>query len=155
MVERRQCQNPDCGKIHRCLPPQVTRFKHFLTEIIEDTVDDVVKPEDPDDPGGRFIESPAPRTVSGWKGWISHNTPYIDGYLRATGYNILEHNAQLLKSGIPLLETLRKDGGGWLAAVQTIIYNAGGALEPWYRPGCQHRCTGRGPVPDDGIIAPT
>ena len=27
----------------------------------------------------------------------------------------------------------RKDGGGWLAAIQQIIYNSGGFLEPWYR----------------------
>ena len=44
MIERRKCQNPDCNRLHRCLPSQLTRFKHFLTEIIEDTVDDIVVP---------------------------------------------------------------------------------------------------------------
>ena len=55
MIERRKCQNPDCSRLHRCLPAQLTRFKHFLTEIIEDTVDDIVVPEDPEDPGDDIV----------------------------------------------------------------------------------------------------
>ena len=71
MIERRKCQNPDCKKLHRCLPSQLTRFKHFLTDIIENVVDDIVIPEDPYDPTaekeGATIESPSLRTVSRWK----------------------------------------------------------------------------------------
>ncbi len=122
----------------------MTKFKHFLTEIIEDTVDDVVKPEDPDDPGECFIESPSPRTVEGWKEWIRHNTPYIDGYLKAAGHSILGLSTQFLKSGVSLLKELRDDGGGWLATVQSIIYNSGGSLEPYYRIRARHQCTDLG-----------
>lgn len=136
MIERRKCQNPDCKKLHRCLPSQLTRFKHFLTEIIENTVDDIVIPEDPNDPTAEredtIIESPSPRTVSRWKKWIAHNTPNINGYLKSFGYSIFGLSTQFLKSGISLLEELRNDGGGWLAVVQHIIYNAGGFLDPCY-----------------------
>lgn len=131
LIERRKCQNPACGKLHRCLPSQLTRFKHFATEVIEDTCDEVVIPEDPESPD--FIESPSPRTVAGWKEWVRHNTPNINGYLRTAGYSILGFSVQFLKSGVSLLDELRKDGGGWLAAIQQIIYNSGGFLEPWYR----------------------
>jgi hypothetical protein len=136
MIERRKCQNPGCKKLHRCLPSQLTRFKHFLTEIIENTVDDVVIPEDPHDPTaekeGSTIESPSLRTVTGWKAWLEHNTPNINGYLKLLGHSILGLSTQFLKSGISLLDELRRDGGGWLATVQHVIYNAGGALEPCY-----------------------
>ena len=131
MIERRRCQNPSCRKLHRCLPSQLTRFKHFLTEIIEDTVDGIVVPEDPENPG-EFIDSPSARTVSGWKAWVRYNTPNINGYLKVAGQSILGLSTQFLKSGISLLEQLREDGGGWLAAVQAIIYNSGGSLSPFY-----------------------
>ena len=132
MIERRKCQNPACKKLHRCLPPQLTKFKHFATEIIEDTVDDVVIPEDPDGPEEEFIESPSSHTVTRWKQWIEKNTANINGYLRAFGHSILGFSTQFLKSEISLLEELRKTGGGWLAAIQQVIYNAGGFLDPLY-----------------------
>mgnify|MGYP007056188598 FL=1 len=135
MIERRKCQNPDCKKLHRCLPSQLTRFKHFLTEIIENTVDDVVIPEDPNDPIAvkeDVIESPSLRTVSGWKAWIEHNTANVNGYLKSVGHSILGFSVQFLKSRISLLDELRTDGSGWLATIQHIIYNAGGLLEPFY-----------------------
>ena len=136
MIDRRKCQNPNCKKLHRCLPSQLTRFKHFLTEIIENTVDDIVIPEDPDDPTaekeGETIESPSLRTVARWKAWIEHNITNVNGYLKSVASSILGLSTQFLKSGISLLDELRKDGGGWLAAVQHVIYNAGGILEPYY-----------------------
>ena len=136
MIERRKCQNPNCKKLHRCLPSQLTRFKHFMTEIIENTVDDIVIPEDPEDPAaekaGAIIESPSLRTVIRWKEWITHNKANINGYLKSFGHSILGLSIQFLKSGISLLDELRCDGGGWLATVQHVIYNAGGFLEPYY-----------------------
>lgn len=136
MIERRKCQNPCCKKLHRCLPSQLTRFKHFLTEIIERTVDDVVIPEDPNDSTaekeGATIESPSLRTVSRWKAWVEHNKANINGFLKSVGHSILGFSIQFLKSGISLLDELRNDRGGWLATVQHIIYNAGGSLEPCY-----------------------
>ena len=136
IIERRKCQNTNCKKLHRCLPSQLTRFKHFLTEIIENTVDDVVIPEDPHDPTaekeGTTIESPSLHTVARWKSWIEHNEANVNGYLKSFGYSILGLSIQFLKSGISLLDELRCDGGGWLAAVQHVIYNAGGFLEPYY-----------------------
>ena len=132
MIERRRCQNPDCQKLHRCLPSQLTKFKHFLTEIIEDTVDDVVIPEDPEQPGDEIIVSPSPRTVARWKEWVRHNTPNINGYLKTIGHGILGLSIQFLKSRVSLLDELRKEGGGWLATVQCIVYGAGGFLEPYY-----------------------
>ena len=136
MIERRKCQNPDCGKLHRCLPSQLTKFKHFLTEIIEDTVDDIVVPEDPNDPTSEkedaTIESPTLRTVARWKAWIEYNASYINGYLKAAGYSILGLSTKFLKSRVSLLDELRKNGSGWLSTVQQIIYNTGGFLEPVY-----------------------
>ena len=135
MIERRKCQSPNCGMLHRCLPSQLSRFKHFLTEIIEDTVDDVVSPEDSEGPEEEFIESPSLRTVNRWKNWIDHNKANINGYLKAAGHGILGFSQQFLKSGISLLDELRRDGAGWLAAVQHVIYNSGGSLHPYYRSG--------------------
>ena len=136
MIERRKCQNPGCKKLHRCLPSQLTRFKHFLTDIIENTVDDIIIPEDPDDPAagieGDTIESPSMRTVSRWKAWLEHNKATVNGFLKAVGHSILGFSVQFLKSGISLLDELRSDGSGWLATVQHIIYNTGGSLEPCY-----------------------
>ncbi len=135
MIERRKCQNPDCKKLHRCLPPQLTRFKHFMTDVIEDTVDDIVVPEDPEEPSNpddEVIVSPSLRTVATWKAWIRHNTPNINGCLKEVGHGILGLSTQFLKSGISLLDELRSNGGGWLATVQQVIYNAGGFIEPLY-----------------------
>ena len=129
MIERRKCQNPQCNKLHRCLPSQLTRFKHFMTDIIEDTVDDIVVPEDP---GDDIVVSPTLRTVAGWKAWIRHNTPSINGCLKAVGHGILGLSPQFLKSGISLLDELRREGGGWLAAIQQVIYNSGGFIDPFY-----------------------
>ena len=86
MIERRKCQNPDGKKLHRCLPSQLTRFKHFLTEIIENAVDGIIIPENPDDPTaeleGTTIESPSLRTAARWKAWAEFNAPNINGYLK-------------------------------------------------------------------------
>ena len=109
MIERRKCQ-----------------------KIIEDTVDDIVVPEDPEDPGDDIITSPSHRTVAGWKAWIRFNTPNINGCLKAAGHSILGLSTQFLKSGISLLDELRKDGGGWLASIQQVIYNSGGFIETFY-----------------------
>lgn len=134
MIDRMKCQNPDCKKLHRCLPSQLTKFKHYLTEIIEDTVDDVVVPEDPKDPRDdeEITQRPTLRTVANWKEWIRHNAINIDGHLKSVGHSILGLSTQFLKSGVSLLDELRKNGGGWLATVQCIIYNSGGFLEPRY-----------------------
>lgn len=140
LIERWKCQDPACGKVHRCLPKQLVRFKHFITEIIEDTVDDVAVPENPDDSDRYYFESPSPRTIAGWKDWIRHNTPYIDGYLKAAGHSILGLSTQFLKSGVSLLKELRKEGG-WLSTIQTIIYNSGGSLEPCYPARARGQCT--------------
>lgn len=101
-----------------------------MTDVIEDTVDDIIVPEDPENPGDDIITSPTIRTVAGWKAWVRHNTPNINGCLKAVGHGILGLSTQFLKSGISLLDELRSDGSGWLATVQHIIYNAGGSLEP-------------------------
>lgn len=77
-------------------------------------------------------ESPSLRTAVRWKQWIEKNRVNINGYLKAIGHSILGLSTQFLKSDISLLDELRKDGGGWLASIQLIIYNAGGFLEPFY-----------------------
>ena len=70
--------------------------------------------------------------VAGWKAWVRHNTPNINGCLKAVGHGILGLSTQFLKSGISLLDELREDGGGWLATIQQVIYNSGGSIEPFY-----------------------
>ena len=54
-----------------------------MTDVIEDTVDDIIVPEDPENPGDDIITSPTIRTVAGWKAWVRHNTPNINGCLKA------------------------------------------------------------------------
>ena len=90
MIERRKCQNPDCKKLHRCLPSQLTRFKHFMTDVIEDTVDDIIVPEDPENPGDDIITSPTIRTVAGWKAWVRHNTPNINVFIASLFWKKLQ-----------------------------------------------------------------
>ena len=106
----------------KCLAP----FKHYEETVIEDAIDGEIVPEESDD-------RPSVRTVLRWNHWLMANITQIDGYLKSIGYRELGFSAELLKSGISLLEKLRSSvPKGWLCIILRMIYNSGGRLEACY-----------------------
>ncbi len=118
-VRRLRCSR--CNRLHVELPDILTPKKHYATELIENVVDEVSTPND------LTTECyPCERTMQRWKDWIQKNKLQIDGYLKSIGSRLSASGSELLKTRDSLLEKLREDGAGWLAAVNRAIYNTGG-----------------------------
>jgi len=108
------------------LPDFLVPFKHYQEEVIVDSIDDRLVPEEIDD-------SPSGKTVKRWKRWIQVNAMDIDGQLKSIGYRELGFAEELLRSGVSLLKELRRSiPEGWLRAILRTIYNAGAKLSPYY-----------------------
>lgn len=124
LISRFRCSNEDCtAKIHRGIPSQLTPYKHFLTEVIEDAVDDVIQMNDavcPDD-----ISSPSEQTIFRWKAWIEGNKKLINEILTQMAAFLLSHGIVSPDSQHTWLDTLRADGAGWLRTVLLLTYNSG------------------------------
>jgi len=65
-----------------------------------------------------------------WKHWLIANQLRIDGYLKSIGYHLPGFSEELLKSGMSLLEELRRSNERWLETILRFIYNSGGFLVP-------------------------
>lgn len=128
LVERLQCRNDNCRRIHNALPEFLAPFKHYGSEVIEDVVDGVVSSEK--DESGQCEDYPCEKTMDRWKDWIRRRTDDINGALKSVGSRILGFSEQLLFSGVSLLGLLRAGGAGWLGTVARIIYNSGGFIAP-------------------------
>lgn len=124
LISRFRCSNEECTtKIHRGLPSQLTPYKHFLTEVIEDAVDDVIQTNDhvcPDD-----ISSPSEQTISKWKIWIERNKRLINEILTRMAVFLVSHGIVSPDSQHTWLDMLREDGAGWLRTVLRFTYNSG------------------------------
>lgn len=108
------------------LPDFLAPFKHYQEDVIVESMDDRLVPEEVDD-------SPSEQTVKRWKRWIEANATDIDGHLKSIGYRELGFAEELLKSGVSLLKELRRSiPEGWLKIVLRMIYNAGAKLSPYY-----------------------
>ena len=118
IVRRLKCDH--CGKLHTELPDVITPHKHYAREIIENVVQDICTPDDPE------TESyPCEKTMERWKDWIASIKHQVDGRLRSVGHRILEFKDTLLFEKTSLLEKLMEDGAGWLAIISRDIYNSG------------------------------
>ncbi len=119
MLRRLLCKR--CHRLHIELPDVLSPHKHYATEVIENVVDGVSTPDN------ETTESyPCERTMQRWKDWIHENTVQIDGYLKSVCSRVAGSGMELLKTGVSLLQQLRDEGGGWLAAANRTIYNTGG-----------------------------
>lgn len=124
-IERMQCTNNSCGRIHHALPDCLAPYKHYAAEIIAGVLDGVITPDDAEDE-----DYPCEATMLRWKHWLVANFLRIDGYLKSIGHRLLGLGEGFLRSNVSLLETLRSSNGCWLEAVLRMIYNSGGFLQP-------------------------
>ena len=124
-IERMQCTNNSCGRIHHALPDCLAPYKHYAAEIIAGVLDGIVTPDDTEDE-----DYPCEATMLRWKHWLMANFLRIDGYLKSIGHRLLGLGEGFLRSNVSLLETLRSSNGCWLEAVLRMIYNSGGFLQP-------------------------
>ena len=123
-IERMRCRNENCRRIHNALPNFLVPHKHYSSEVIEDVLDDVVRPNDELNDS----DYPCEKTMVRWKAWFERNRKNIDGQLKSVGYRILGFSEKLLISGVSLSDELRKNGAGWLGTILCVIYNSGGFL---------------------------
>lgn len=126
MIPRHRCNNPGCRKLHRILPDILVPYKHYQEEVIVDSLDKRIDPACSDD-------RPSEQTVRHWNHWLMFNALNIDGHLKSIGHRELGFSEELLRSGVSLLESLRRSiHERWLKVILRTIYNAGGRLVPFY-----------------------
>ena len=130
MIRRLYCRK--CRRLHNELPDILSPYKHYDAETIEGVVDGIVLPDD------RGSETyPCEATMNRWKQWITHNTSFIEGFLRLIGYSIMELGKEYLMTGEKIFDSLRKrlppERKSWLGYINRIIYNSGASLEPFPR----------------------
>lgn len=126
MIPRHRCNNPGCRKLHRILPDILVPYKHYQEEVIVDLLDKRIDPACSDD-------RPSEQTVRHWNHWLMFNALNIDGHLKSIGHRELGFSEELLRSGVSLLESLRRSiPERWLKVILRTIYNAGGRLVPFY-----------------------
>ncbi len=110
-IRRLRCK--ECGKLHRELPDILLPYKHYRSEIIEETLD-----------GKQDVPGPEAMTFRRWQEWFVWVSVLLGGVLDAI---------RVAKEGLysflnPLeshLERRRRHGGGWLASSILISVNAG------------------------------
>lgn len=127
MIPRMKCTNDECPcRIHSCIPDNLSPYKHYDAELIEDVIDGVISS---DDPGTENY--PCAGTMALWKEWAEKNKTNIDGQIRSIGYRLLDFGIELLTSVISIMDELRqKISPGWLKVVTRVIYNTGGWITP-------------------------
>lgn len=124
LIRRLKC--PSCGRIHRELPDILLPFKQYAAEIIAGVLDGIVTSNDEDD-----WDYPCEMTMLRWKAWLAANKLRIDGYMKSIGHRLPGFSAELLKSGVSLLEKLQSSQRNWLETIHRFIYNSGGFLVPF------------------------
>lgn len=108
------------------LPDRLLPYKHYEQPVIRDSLDDRL---DPDEAGN----APSAESIRRWGHWLMANSLDIEGYVKSIAHRELRFSEDLLKTGVSLLEVLRKKiPQAWLRTVIRIIYNAGGFLRPFY-----------------------
>ena len=113
-----KCVNDGClFNYTRVLPDELTPYKHYETELIENVVDDLCTPEDI-----QTEDYPCEKTMDRWKVWISGNKNQIDGSLKSIGSRISVFGEELLNSEESLMDQLRNNGAGWLSIINRVMY---------------------------------
>ncbi len=119
LIRRLKCSC--CGHLHNELPDILVPHKHYEAEVIENVVDGVSTPDDPD-----TSCYPCERTMIRWKQWILANKAQINGHLRSVAFRLLGFPLEFLHSGKSLLDELQSRGAGWLSAVTHFFLNSNG-----------------------------
>lgn len=130
MIPRMECTNRDCPcRIHSCIPDNMSPYKQYDANLIEDVIDGVISSAD------RETEDyPCEDTMALWKEWAEKNKINIDGQIRSIGYRLLDFEIDILTSALSIMEEIRqKISPGWLKVVTTVIYNTGGRITPLAR----------------------
>ena len=124
MINRMECTNENCGRIHRQLTDGMIKFKQYAAEVIEDVIDGVISEADP-------IDYPCDGTMKHWRWWFQYNKEQMEGQMRSAGYRLCGFHDGFLKPADSLLEEIRKRvSPGWLGMVCRIVNNTGGQLRP-------------------------
>ena len=125
-IPRHRCSNPRCKRIHRMLTDRLLPYKHYEQPVIRDSLDGCL---DLDEAGN----APSAESIKRWGHWLMANSLDIEGYVKSIAHRELRFREDLLKTGVSLLEVLKKKiPQAWLSTVIRIIYNAGGFLRPFY-----------------------
>lgn len=124
-MERLQCTNKSCNRLHNALPDRLVPYKHYAAEIISGVLDEIITTQDLE-----TEDYPCEATMLRWKHWLMLNYFRINGYLKSIGYRFLGFSEELLNTRLSLLEYLRLSNDRWLEAILRMIYNSGGVLEP-------------------------
>ena len=125
LIERGQCSNKGCHKLHSMLPDILVPYKHYASEVISGVLDGIVTPEDDDS-----ADYPCEMTMRRWQCWLEANRLRIEGYLKSVGYRLLGYSIELLETRMSLLDKLRSSQPEWLEMLLRFLYNSGGFLAP-------------------------
>lgn len=123
-IERLQCTNAGCHRLHNALPDCLVPYKHYASEVVSGVLDEIITSDDRD-----TEDYPCETTLLRWKHWLIANYLRIEGYLRSIGYRMLGLGKEFLASGSSMFEKIRTTNSYWLEAVLRMIYNSGGFLE--------------------------
>ena len=108
------------------LPDLLLPYKHYEQPVIRDSLGGCL---DLDEAGN----APSEESIKRWEHWLMASSLDIEGYVKSVAHRELRFSEDLLKTGVSLLEALRKKiPQAWLSTVIRIIYNAGGFLRPFY-----------------------
>ena len=121
-INRLQCTNERCRKLHRQLTDGMIKFKQYAAEVIEDVIDGVISEED-------GLKNPCDGSMKHWRFWFLYNKEQMEGFLHSAGYRLHGFESGLRKTAGSLLEEIRENiSPGWLGTVFRIVNNIGGAL---------------------------
>lgn len=123
LIERGQCSNKGCHKLHSMLPDILVPYKHYASDLITGVLDGDVRPEDP-----MNEEKPCDATMRRWNHWFLSNLFRMEGYCRQVWRLAAAPGTGPVQPGASVLETLRESSSRWLAAALRMIYNSGGSL---------------------------
>ena len=123
LIERGQCSNKGCHKLHSMLPDILVPYKHYASDLITGVLDGDVRPEDP-----MNEEKPCDATMRRWNHWFLSNLFRMEGYCRQVWHLAAAPGTGPVQPGASVLETLRESSSRWLAAALRMIYNSGGSL---------------------------
>ena len=122
MINRMQCTNGGCRKLHRQLTDGMIKFKQYAAGVIEDVIDGVISEED-------GLKNPCDGSMRHWRWWFLYNREQMEGHLRSAGYRLHGFYSGTNIPAGSLLEKYREDiSPGWLGKVCRIVNNIGGIL---------------------------
>ena len=128
LIPRFKCNR--CKRLHNALPDCLVPHKHYVSEVIENVIDEVSTPEDE-----TTEDYPCERTMERWKKWFSKNKTHIDGFLKSALSRLSGGDTSPLYTRESLLQICRDKGAGWIGIVEKVIYNSGSAFlrenAPW------------------------